>query len=440
MRRRVRHPLAGSNWAGDVWASQPANQWPHTRPERKCCFSESIGWILRRVLHASGILLGRYQFRTHVCHYKSSRVRATINAHYAQLHQPYDNTQWRFRRHFGQYWERATGTVELQVDGSHYMTMPLDSNGSFVGAAHIAASGVHGLIFTYSGDANYSPVVQGTQLTVTTSPLTLNCSPSTISNGGSTSCSAQVVGETTGTISVYLDGTLQGTSGVDQSGSVNITIPSTALAPGTYSVTASYFLDDQTLSGTATQTIIVSGGSGQPGALYSYSITDANNNSGYAANGNVMAYTDSVNGQWALGYDSLNRLTSAGKAGNSYYCWAYDSFGNRTAQGIQSTPCPTTVFPIPSGWIQMAISAGNQLIGTLDQSGNTVPLYNYDSPGNTGNMATAQGDNNIVNAVLYDGEGRVCATQQPISPGLYSQTQYIYDAEGNRVAEGMITD
>ena len=151
-------------------------------------------------------------------------------------------------------------------------------------------------------------------------------------------------------------------------------------------------------------------------------------------------YTDSVNGQWALGYDSLNRLTSAGKAGSSYYCWAYDSFGNRTAQGIQSTPCPTTVFPIPSGWIQMAISAGNQLIGTLDQSGNTVPLYNYDSPGNTGNMATAQGDNNIVNAVLYDGEGRVCATQQPISPGLYSQTQYIYDAEGNRVAEGMITD
>ena len=50
--------------------------------------------------------------------------------------------------------------------------MPLDSNGSFVGAANIAASGVHGLIFTYSGDANYSPVVPGTQLTVTTSPLT----------------------------------------------------------------------------------------------------------------------------------------------------------------------------------------------------------------------------------------------------------------------------
>ena len=55
-------------------------------------------------------------------------------------------------------------------------------------------------------------------------------------------------------------------------------------------------------------------------------------------------------------------------------------------------------------------------------------------------MTTVQGDGNILSSVLYDGEGRVCATRQPLLAGLYKQTQYVYDAEGNRVAEGMITD
>jgi RHS repeat-associated protein len=55
-------------------------------------------------------------------------------------------------------------------------------------------------------------------------------------------------------------------------------------------------------------------------------------------------------------------------------------------------------------------------------------------------MTMVQGDGNILSSVLYDGEGRVCATRQPLMAGLYRQTQYVYDAEGNRVAEGMIAD
>jgi RHS repeat-associated protein len=331
----------------------------------------------------------------------------------------------------------ATGSVELLVNGAHYVTMPLDSGGSFVGAAHVTPSPQNGswyLGFNYSGDANYLPVTQTVQLTAITNPLTLSCSPNTISTGGSTSCTAQVVGVTTGTISLYLDGALQGTNGVDQSGSVVIAVPATSLSPGSHTVTASYFLDDQSLSGTAATSISVTSGSTQSG--YSYSITDSSGNSGYAPNGNIVAYSDSVNGQWSLGYDGLNRLTSAGTAGQNN-CWVYDSFGNRTAQGIQSMACPVAGSPIPSTWTQMAGSAGNQLLGTLDSNNNIVPLYSYDP---AGNMTTVQGDANIMSAVLYDGEGRVCATRQPILAGLYRQTQYVYDAEGNRVAEGMIGD
>jgi hypothetical protein len=63
--------------------------------------------------------------------------------------------------------------------------------------------------------------------------------------------------------------------------------------------------------------------------------------------------------------------------------------------------------------------------------------YAYDA---AGNMNTAPGDRDILCAVLYDAEGRICATRQYISAGLYRQTQHIYDAEGNRVAEGTVAD
>jgi hypothetical protein len=82
------------------------------------------------------------------------------------------------------------------------------------------------------------------------------------------------------------------------------------------------------------------------------------------------------------------------------------------------------------------VSANNQLLGTLDNNNNLVPLNTYDAAGNT---TTVQGDGSSLSAVLYDAEGRVCATRQPIFAGSYAQTQYVY-AEGNRVAEGIITD
>jgi hypothetical protein len=81
------------------------------------------------------------------------------------------------------------------------------------------------------------------------------------------------------------------------------------------------------------------------GPLYSYAL-----NSGYALNGNVIGFTDSVQGQWGFGYDNVNRMTSGTPTAGPYnglgFVWAYDPFGNRknqTVSGssqttIQSTP------------------------------------------------------------------------------------------------------
>jgi len=62
--------------------------------------------------------------------------------------------------------------------------------------------------------------------------------------------------------------------------------------------------------------------------IYSYVIPAG----GCALNGNIMAHSDSVMGDWAFMYDTLNRLTVGAAAANpgtpypnTMSCWAYDS-------------------------------------------------------------------------------------------------------------------
>jgi RHS repeat-associated protein len=308
----------------------------------------------------------------------------------------------------------ATGTVDLSTGAGHFVTMPVASDGSFGAAAHVSTpgDGLWSVELTYSGDANYVSVTKTLLITAVTPPLNLNCSPTTLSSGGSASCTAQVAGATSGTVSVYVDGALQGTSGVDQSGTVVITIPPTSLPLGTRNVTASYFMADQTPSGTASQSISVTSGSTQPPG-YSYSITDLNSNSGYATNGNVLTYTDSVNGQWTLGYDSVNRLISAATGGQNI-CWTYDSFGNRTAQTLPST------------------TACGSSVSTVQYPNNQDPSLLYDASGDVANDG--------INQYLYDAEGRICAVKYPAMGGAPpAMMHYLYDAEGRRVAKGTIT-
>ena len=47
--------------------------------------------------------------------------------------------------------------------------------------------------------------------------------------------------------------------------------------------------------------------------------------------------------------------------------------------------------------------------------------------------------NDGVNQYLYDGEGRICAVKTVIA-GSSFMTGYLYDAEGNRIAKGAISN
>jgi RHS repeat-associated protein len=175
-------------------------------------------------------------------------------------------------------------------------------------------------------------------------------------------------------------------------------------------------------------------------ALYSFSIANASGGSGYDAVGNVTTYTDSVNGAWNFHYDTLNRLANAAgnQPDNPYpnYCWQYDSFGNRLWQTSSSTQYGTTdggpnacsATAGPSSWATYNVSNTNR----MDATGQNVNQSQYyDASGNI--------TNDGIIAYLYDGEGRICAVQQQIIGVGTSKIQYLYDADGTRVAKGTIS-
>jgi RHS repeat-associated protein len=160
------------------------------------------------------------------------------------------------------------------------------------------------------------------------------------------------------------------------------------------------------------------------GAAYSYSIPQ---NGGYDGVGNVVSVADSVTGAWTYGYDTLNRLTSANGASGPYQgyngCWAYDPFGNRTAESYQTAACPTPETSVPA---TASYNASNQVTWTSVNA--AVNGFSYDAAGNVLNDGA--------NLYLYDIEGRLCAVGNQF---VGSVTEYVYDAEGRRVAKGTLS-
>jgi RHS repeat-associated protein len=167
----------------------------------------------------------------------------------------------------------------------------------------------------------------------------------------------------------------------------------------------------------------MSGGANQStgyAAIYGYAIPSG----GYAANSNVVSYTDSVTGQWSLSYDTLNRLIGSGATSGHYAgetgCWTYDAFGNRKMEEFStstSTPCASVA--------GITYNSNNQV-------GGTTPPQTYDVAGNVLSDVTTG------NHYLYDSQGRLCAMGVNLG-GVMSYTQYIYDADGRRVAKGTQT-
>jgi RHS repeat-associated protein len=128
---------------------------------------------------------------------------------------------------------------------------------------------------------------------------------------------------------------------------------------------------------------------------------------GYAPNGNVSSSSDSVNGNWSYLYDNLNRLIAAGSAFQNSLAWSYDSFGNMLSQTV----------------------TGGYGIGTeksFSQASNRSDQVCYDAAGNQLDDWGCNGGG--IQQFAFDAEERMSSSE-------WNGTQYIYDAEGRRVAK-----
>jgi RHS repeat-associated protein len=158
-------------------------------------------------------------------------------------------------------------------------------------------------------------------------------------------------------------------------------------------------------------------GTTTPATVYNYTI-GSGGASGYAANGNLVAYTDLMNGGWSLNYDNVNRVSSAtatsGAWNNLTLSWTYDSFGNRKTQ----TPSGQNIAaPVPQA---QTFSYPSQ---------NRISNYGVNGYDVAGNVLNDQ-----INNYLYDPEGRLCAVSY--FNGMATEYMlYLYDGEGRRVAK-----
>lgn len=161
------------------------------------------------------------------------------------------------------------------------------------------------------------------------------------------------------------------------------------------------------------------------GVLYGYVVPPG----GYAPNGDIIAHSDSVTGDFGMIYDDLDRLIVAKAVSNvtaqsnypGYFnCFAYDAYGNRLSEAMSTTGCQSS--PPKDSWANYN-AANNQM-----QSPNSMGAVQYDASGNM----LKDGRNQY----WYDAEGRVCASQLLGGGSAY---QYVYDAEGARIAIGALS-
>ena len=180
------------------------------------------------------------------------------------------------------------------------------------------------------------------------------------------------------------------------------------------------FFSSPSFSGTSGTLSGGTGGNLTPGIIYQYTLQTPGGATGYAANSNLMSYSDLQTGTWALSYDHLNRVSSAAVSSGPWNSltlqWAYDSFGDRKTQTVGGSPSA----PVPQSQTLSFTTNNNNRIDNLGPSA-------YDTAGNV--------TNDLINQYVYDAEGRVCAVYNPYG----GYMQYIYDAEGRRVGKGSIT-
>jgi RHS repeat-associated protein len=273
-------------------------------------------------------------------------------------------------------------------------------------------------------------------------PGSLTCFPSTVDAGSNTTCSVGLASGATGQVTFSLDGQYSTVATPTSSGQVDALIDLASASVASHTVAFSYPGDGVHPPATGNATVTVqAGGSTLPneGIVYQFSITQSDGvTSGYAPNSNIVAYTDSVNGQWSMpnGYDSLNRLVGATQTPvtgpQQSFCWVYDSFGNRQTQAVSPSPfggtpgsdCVARATGTLTGNAWVHYNANNQ----PTESSQSMAPYSL-QPDARGNMGT-DGQSQF----LYDAEGRICAVN-----GGGGTIGYLYNAEGQRVAKGTLT-
>ncbi|MFZ0304505.1 MAG: Ig-like domain repeat protein [Terracidiphilus sp.] len=311
-----------------------------------------------------------------------------------------------------------TGTVSIYWNGNAWASPTLSSGSASLTGFNGLGAGSYSITGSYSGDGNYIAVsLSSTTEKIQQATPKVSVWPTAGAiNYGQTLAYSTLVG---------------GTASVD--GTFAWTTSSAVPALGTSSEGVTFTPTDSTDYSTVSGSINVTVGPALTVAIvYTYSAT-------YDGVGNVSSYSDStynggsIMGAWNMatgsgtsGYDSLNRLVAAQAASGSYagqyLCYAYDSFGNRTAQYQQNTACPaqeTSLAPTDT------YSVNNQVTWVQ----NSAPSgFQYDVAGNVIE------DN--LNKYFYDSDGHICEVQNLL---VGSMTGYLYDAEGNRVAKGEVT-
>ncbi len=324
--------------------------------------------------------------------------------------------------------------------------------GSFVyspGVGTVLTQGPHLLSVTFTPADSIDYVANTVTVGITVSGGTTTYDAGTVAflaNGTTLGTASYGQNSTPATIAAALATTVNGNSSTPvKVTAVDNSLYLTAVTAGAAGDAISYTVENTSYNASAFS------GPSFPGATISGTLeggaasgTDAGKlvysyNDGYDSVGNMTSSTDSVMGNWTFTPDTLNRLVGAtnvpvSSPATSYYCWSYDAFGNRNLQGVSSvgfasgapacTPEESATYQ--GAWAHYA--AGNNRFSNTQQA---IGGVSYDGAGNILNDGA--------NQYLYDGEGRICAvssggTGEPVLTG------YIYNAEGERVSKGSITE
>lgn len=357
----------------------------------------------------------------------------------------------------------ATGAVYFTIFGTIAEGLGLDDSGKVVFQNQLqgAANQTYNIQALYQGDPNFAAASASSTVTVSaaksTPTITAALSPTTIRNTGHISVAAHVGSGATGSVDITANGGFVARLPLNAAGDISGSerVPA---SNGTYTIGFNY-LGDANFNPVSQSVMLTIDPNapdpppttpGQPpnhppaagDVLYSYSITQPDGTtSGFAPNGNILAYSDTVNGQWAASYDALNRITGAvqakingspqvlppGNGSQQVFCWTYDSFGNRTLQVSSDQAFGPNCQAAASASLNMVAAtynANNQITSISGAPGG----YMLDAAGNTLDDGP--------NQYLYDGDGRMCASLKKVV-GL--MTGYLYDAEGQRVAKGTLS-